>query len=160
MADERPAPVAEVTPAAPGLRWFGELVLMLAAMAVATYVSIKWKIGGFYSISAVATLFIFYVTWRAIRVLPKTHGQSGVQINLRTILWWVVPYVAIAAAIVGWNGAFKESFLNENAKAVALTILTQFWCSMYMGSRFRAAYRNHSTDEPPTAPPHALDGVD
>jgi hypothetical protein len=88
------------------------------------------------------------------------QGQTGMQINLRTILLWVVPYVAIAAAILGWNGAFKESFLNENAKAVALTILTQFWCSMYMGSRFRAAYRNRSTDEPPTAPPHALDGVD
>lgn len=157
MADERPGPVAEVTPAASGLRWFGELLVMLAAMAIAGYVSIKWKIGLFYSTYAVASLFIFYVTWRSLRVLPKAHGQSGMQINLRTILWWVVPYVAIAAAIVGWNGAFKESDLSESAKAGGLMLLTQLWCGLYTGSRFRAAYRTRSTDEPPTAPPHALD---
>ena len=158
--DHNPLQPEDAPAPAMGLRWFGEILFMLAAMAIAFYATSSWKIGRFYAISAVSVLFIFYVTWKAIRALPNTHRQSGKQFSLRTILWWVVPYVAIVAAIMGWNGSYEEDFLNANVKASSLTILTQFWLGMYMASRFRAASRNRSTDELPVAQPHALDRND
>lgn len=160
MTDERPTPSAEVTPAAPGLRWFGELLLMLGAMAVASYVTIKWRIGGFYSIAAIGMLFLFYTMWRAVRGLPHDGPHARNQISLRTILCWVVPYVAVVAAIISWKGPYETDFLNDNAKTGCLIVLTGAWTNFYMVSRFRAAYRQQPTDEPMAPPLHALDRED
>jgi len=158
--DRNPLHPEDAPAPAMGLRWFGEFLFMLAAMAFVFYATSNWKIARYYAIAGVSTSFIFYVTWKAIRTLPNTHRQSGKQFSLRTILWWVVPYVAIAAAIMGWSGSYEEDFLNANAKASSLTILTQFWLGMYMASRFRAASRNRSKDESMASPPHALDRND
>ena len=77
---------------------------------------------------------------------------------MRTILWWIIPYVAVVAAIVSWKGPYEKDFLNANAKSMCLLVLTGAWTNFYMVSRFRAASHNRSTDKPSASPPHALDG--
>jgi hypothetical protein len=51
--------------------------------------------------------------------------------SVRFLLIWVVPYVALAAAIIAWPFGFAAEMLNTNARQIAFMVLTSLWCAAW-----------------------------
>jgi hypothetical protein len=55
------------------------------------------------------------------------------------VLFWVTPFVAIAAAISRWSGPYKSEFLNDHARWTALLLWTAVWAIIFLSGRARDA---------------------
>jgi hypothetical protein len=59
--------------------------------------------------------------------------------TISTLLFWITPYIAVAAAISGWAGPYKSPFLNEHARSTALLLWTALWATVFLSARARNA---------------------
>lgn len=105
------------------------MVLFALALAGALFLFASWPIGQFYAITAVAVVAMWIGVWWVDRA-SRPPGVARIQFGLRGLLFWTVPYVALAALIVSWKGPYDKDFLNANAKSGALMVLTQVWVSI------------------------------
>ncbi|MGD9723932.1 MAG: hypothetical protein AB7O59_20510 [Pirellulales bacterium] len=138
---------------------YGWLVLIWLAAMIGVWFALRSSpVAQMYGIAAVACSFMILVLWRMTSTL-STAGPSGhFQFRLKTVLMWVVPYVALAAWIVAWTGPYEQDFLNANVKCGALVILTQIWVSAFMIRQTLNAARRQPPRPDATAP--RFDGPD
>ena len=94
-----------------------------------------WPIAQMYSICAAGTAFAMLTTWRVAEQVPSTDKLRSSQFSLRTLFVWFMPFAALVAWIVSWDGQFKDDHLNATVKAVSLMILTQLWFSVFLWRR-------------------------
>ncbi len=59
------------------------------------------------------------------------------QISLRFILFMVMPYVAIASAILAWAGPYDKPLLNRHARICALIVLTSVFVNVRIVLKYR-----------------------
>jgi hypothetical protein len=55
--------------------------------------------------------------------------------SLSTLLFWIMPYIAVAAAISGWAGPYKSPFLNDHARWTVLLLWTALWAAAFLSGR-------------------------
>jgi hypothetical protein len=68
--------------------------------------------------------------------------------DLSFLLFWVMPYIAVVAALTTWNGPYSSGFLNRHARISVLIGVTIAWITLY-ASRRASRPHDERDDEPP-----------
>jgi small-conductance mechanosensitive channel len=66
--------------------------------------------------------------------------------ELRFVMFWLVPYVAVVAAIMGWVGPYASSFLNHHARMTLAIAFTVLWVSVLASAAARRPRRDAADD--------------
>jgi hypothetical protein len=80
--------------------------------------------------------------------MPQKPQARRFRFDLSFLLFWVMPYVALAAALTTWTGPYSSGFLNRTARTSALIGLTIAWITLYASRR--AARRDDESSDPPS----------
>jgi len=59
--------------------------------------------------------------------------------TISTLLFWIMPYIAVGAAIWAWAGPYKSPFLNDHARWTALLLWSALWAAAFLSGRVRDA---------------------
>jgi hypothetical protein len=79
--------------------------------------------------------------------MPRTPPARRFRFDLSFLLFWVMPYIALAAALTTWSGPYASAFLNRTARISAFIGLTIAWITLY------ASRRAGRHDDKPADPP-------
>ena len=61
-----------------------------------------------------------------------SRARAGwLRFDLRFLLFWVMPYVAIVFALLRWHGPYVSDFLNDHARQAAAIGFTLFWVMLW-----------------------------
>jgi hypothetical protein len=52
-------------------------------------------------------------------------------------LFWIVPFVAVAAAISAWHGPYRSEFLNQLVRWSALLLWWLVWGQLFLSAHDR-----------------------
>ena len=80
--------------------------------------------------------------------MPRKPQARRFRFDLSFLLFWVMPYIALAAALTNWSGPYSSGFLNRHARMSAFVALTIAWVTLYASRR--AARRDDEPSDPPT----------
>jgi hypothetical protein len=67
--------------------------------------------------------------------MPPKLPARRLRFDLSFLLFWVTPYIAVAAALTTWNGPYASGFLNRHARITALIGVTIAWITLYASRR-------------------------
>lgn len=67
--------------------------------------------------------------------MPPPSRPPRFRFNLSFLLFWVIPYIALAAALSTWAGPYASEFLNRHARLTLLIGLTVAWITLYASRR-------------------------
>ncbi len=59
------------------------------------------------------------------------------QFDLRLILFWIMPWVAVTAATLAWRGPYASEFLNQHARWTLTVVEAGLWACLYLSARLR-----------------------
>jgi small-conductance mechanosensitive channel len=79
--------------------------------------------------------------------MPSEYKIRWLRFELRFLLFWLVPYVAVVAAILGWVGPYASSFLNHHARITLAIAFTVLWLSVLASAAARRR-RESAQDQP------------
>jgi hypothetical protein len=79
--------------------------------------------------------------------MASTPNPRRLRFNLRFVLFWVIPYVALAAALTTWSGPYASEFLNRHARLSLLIGLTVLWVTLYASRRATQQGRERRDEE-------------
>jgi hypothetical protein len=77
--------------------------------------------------------------------MAAARRKPWFRFELRFVLFWLVPYVAVVASIMGWIGPYASSFLNHHARITLIIAFTVLWASVLASAAARR--QRDSTDE-------------
>jgi len=66
---------------------------------------------------------------------PRRHPWP--RFNLRILLFWIVPFVAVAAVIAAWHGPYRSEFLNQLVRWSALFLWWVVWGQLFLSAYSR-----------------------
>jgi hypothetical protein len=67
--------------------------------------------------------------------MPPPSHHPRFRFKLSFLLFWVIPYIALAAALTTWTGPYASEFLNRHARLTLLIGLTVAWITLYASRR-------------------------
>lgn len=91
-------------------------------------------------------------TVRSLQDAGEGSADLKTQFDLKFVLLWIFPSVALMAALVAWDGPFTRNAANWNFRLNALVIIMGAVAFRYKLSRFRRLAKNPSPSQPTDGP--------
>jgi hypothetical protein len=67
--------------------------------------------------------------------MPRKPPARRFRFDLSFLLFWVIPYIAVVAALTTWSGPYSSGFLNRHARISVLIGVTIAWITLYASRR-------------------------
>jgi hypothetical protein len=75
--------------------------------------------------------------------MSRKHPARRFRFDLSFLLFWVMPYIAVVAALTTWSGPYSSGFLNRTARTSALIGVTIAWVTLYASRRASRPHDEH-----------------
>ena len=70
--------------------------------------------------------------------MPGTqHKPHWLRFNIRAILFWITPYVAMGATILAWHGPYLSEFLNRHVRWSLFLFWSGAWAALFLRAHMR-----------------------
>jgi hypothetical protein len=75
--------------------------------------------------------------------MPGTPRKPHwLRFNLRSILFWITPYLALGATILAWRGPYRSEFLNQHARWTLFLFWSGAWTTLFLRAHIRKSREN------------------